>query len=540
MKEKYDIFISYRKSISGDKPEMLQQMLEFNGYEHRVSFDKDNLHGQFNIELLRRIDLCKDFIILIMPDTFKGCNSTNLKQVRFYKHLQSLSVDNFIAEIKRLDNLTKKELADILNWEGDVNTAHIDYVRIELGRALNRIEKGEKINIIPITLYRSEKYSFTNLNLPFDINSIKDFQAIFFSDSEEARFKDILPELKRHLLSRPQKFLLKTIMRLIVAIIVIASTILIIKETNNLRQCDEAFLHCRTEIDFEKFIDEYPNTDNAQSAIDSLKQIELLKNNGKVYVNNTRDIEVLKKETINVIWDSEITLLQLNVITDIFDCMMFIDASDNTFIMGLDGDFPYDSPPHKVTLTHDFFICQFEITREWWYAIVDDLSIIENPDIPITNITWNDAIYFCQCLYKLTGINFSLPTEAQWEYAALGNDPYRYSGSNNADEVAWFNDNSNGVLHPVGSKNCNSANFQLYDMSGNAAEWCLDKMSRYTDEDRVDPCTFSDDSNSKVITRGGSINTLEEYLNIRHRDPQDPTIANENVGFRIMFTVNNI
>ena len=537
MNKKYDIFISYRKRISGDKPEMLQQMLEFNGYEHRVSFDKDNLHGQFNIELLRRIDLCKDFIILVMPDTFNGCSPMNLTQISFYNYLQSLSVDSFIAEVKKLDKLPQKELADILNWEGDVNTVHIDYVRIELGRALNRIAKGEKINIVPITIYRSEKYSFSNLNLPSDISNIKDYQAVFFSDSEEARFKDILPELKKHLLSKPKHSFFKAIIGLIIAVVAIASTIFFINEINYTRKCDEAFRLCRTESDFESFIAKYPNTDNAQFAQDSLEQIKLLKNNGQVYVNNTRDIEVLEKETINVIWDSEITLLQLKVITDIFDRMMFIHASDKAFIMGSNGDFPYDYPQHKVILTKDFYICQFEITRRWWYAIVDDLSITDNPDIPMTNITWNDAIHFCQCLYGLTEINFSLPTEAQWEYAALANAHYRYSGSNNADDVAWYKENSNGKLQPVGSKICNSVNFQLYDMSGNAAEWCLDMMSLYTNEVQIDPYIILDDSNSKVITRGGSINTPEDYLNIKHRDPQDPKIANENVGFRIIFTV---
>lgn len=538
MEEKYDIFISYRKSISGDKPEMLQQMLEFNGYKHRVSFDKDNLHGLFNVELLRRIDSCKDFLILVLPNTFSDCNPANLKQINFYKYLQTLSIDSFIAEMKRLDCLSKEELAEVLNWEGNVNTAHIDYVRIELGRALMRQERDEKVNIIPITIYRSEKYSFSNLYLPSDISKIKDFQAVFFSDSEEARFKDILLELKKHIISKSQRSVLKVIVELIVTIIIIVSTLLLINVINYTHQCDKAFRLCRTEVDFEKFINEYPNTDNAKFAKDSLEKMNLLKNNGIVYVNNTRDVEVEEKETMNVIWNSEISLLQLTAITDIFDRMMFIHASDKTFLMGIDEYFPYDKPSHQVTLTKDFYICQFEITRQWWYAIIENLSITESPNMPITNISWYEAVNFCQSLHELTGINFSLPTEAQWEYAALGEGAHCYSGSNNADEVAWFEENSNGNLHPVGQKNCNGINFQLYDMSGNAAEWCLDMMSFYTNESKIDPHIYFDNSNSKVITRGGSVNTPKDYLNVRHRDPQDPTIANDNVGFRIIFTIN--
>ena len=69
-KHNYDIFISYRKRSSGDKPEMLQLMLEESGFRKRVSFDKDNLNGRFDVELIRRIDECKDFIMFMVPETF--------------------------------------------------------------------------------------------------------------------------------------------------------------------------------------------------------------------------------------------------------------------------------------------------------------------------------------------------------------------------------------------------------------------------------------------------------------------------------------
>ena len=80
-KHNYDIFISYRKRCSGDKPEMLQLMLEESGFRKRVSFDKDNLNGRFDVELIRRIDECKDFIMFMVPETFTTIRPLNEEAV---------------------------------------------------------------------------------------------------------------------------------------------------------------------------------------------------------------------------------------------------------------------------------------------------------------------------------------------------------------------------------------------------------------------------------------------------------------------------
>lgn len=81
-KHNYDIFISYRRKYSGDKPEMLQLMLEESGFRKRVSFDKDNLSGRFDVELIRRIDECKNFIMFMVPDTFTAIRPLNEEAVK--------------------------------------------------------------------------------------------------------------------------------------------------------------------------------------------------------------------------------------------------------------------------------------------------------------------------------------------------------------------------------------------------------------------------------------------------------------------------
>ena len=146
-KHNYDIFISYRKRCSGDKPEMLQLMLEESGFRKRVSFDKDNLNGRFDVELIRRIDECKDFIMFMVPETFTTIRPLNeeavetgekatwdMEEVAFYERMASLTYEEFETEIKQISH-----------------TGEIDFVRIELGRALHRRSRNPKqINIIPI------------------------------------------------------------------------------------------------------------------------------------------------------------------------------------------------------------------------------------------------------------------------------------------------------------------------------------------------------------------------------------------------------
>ena len=145
-----------------------------------------------------------------------------------------------------------------------------------------------------------------------------------------------------------------------------------------------------------------------------------------------------------------------------------------------------DDIPHQVTLTKDFFIGRTEVTQAQWKAVMGtNPSLPKGDDLPVGEVTWNDAMAFCEKLNSAgmapSGWRFTLPTEAQWEYAARGGNKskgYKYSGSDNFDEVAWYYVfSSSNNTHPVGQKRANELG--LYDMSGNALEWCLnDNMCR--------------------------------------------------------------
>ena len=174
-----------------------------------------------------------------------------------------------------------------------------------------------------------------------------------------------------------------------------------------------------------------------------------------------------------------------------------------------------------------------EVTQALWQAVMgSNPSHFKFPDRPVEEISWNDCKTFIEKLNQLTDKHFRLPTEAEWEYAARGggnSHGYKFSGSDNVDDVAWYTDNCGGETHAVKTKAANELG--LYDMTGNVLEWCSDWMAAYTADTVSNPQGPA--AGFKRVLRGGSLYNDARRLRVTRRSEYNPTFTDYSVGFRL-------
>ena len=208
------------------------------------------------------------------------------------------------------------------------------------------------------------------------------------------------------------------------------------------------------------------------------------------------------------------------------------------FRMGSDGylfDFvENEMPSHDVTLS-TYYIGKTEVTQALWSAVRDDNPSVFAGDgtrnLPVENVSWDDCQTFIENLNSLTGRVFSLPTEAEWEYAARGgvkNGDYIFSGSDNLHYCGWYADNTTAPCL-VTTKASNELG--IYDMSGNVAEWCSDWYGMYDSISRENP--IGQLSGTKRVVRGGGWNSPESDCRNTARSSQYPYYKSSAIGFRL-------
>ncbi len=215
--------------------------------------------------------------------------------------------------------------------------------------------------------------------------------------------------------------------------------------------------------------------------------------------------------------------------------MVFVEGG--TFTMGATSEqgsdaYSSEKPTHSVTLS-DYYIGETEVTQGLWKAVMgSNPSYFKGDNLPVEQVSYEDVKTFITKLNQKTGKTFRLPTEAEWEYAARGGKKskgYKYSGSNNIGDVAWYDKNSNDKTHPVKTKQPNELG--IYDMSGNVWEWCSDWYGSYSRNAQTNPQGPS--SGSYRVLRGGSWPDYAEYCRVADRDGNDPSDGSDNLGFRL-------
>lgn len=496
----YPIFISYRHSDTADKAEHLLSLLESSGYKGRVSFDRDNLSGRFDLEILRRLDACNDFIVILGTKTLENIKE---EETAWYAKLATCEVDDF-SKIEADLVEDKCQRYSSLGLKIEEKDKHIDFVRMEIARA---IAQGK--NIIPVVPVNSDSYNFDELKLPDDIKLLNKYQAEKYQDSKNFLFKDILPRIVKRL---------KTHRHLWSHVITVAAVTLLLVGMSGVFLAYQSerkeFSTLRTQNDYEEMMNKSWFF-NRQCG-DSLNEFRQLKGTGFVPVNDSEGTN--NNDSIRVKWHDACSLQQLRIIRKIINNMMLVPKG--TFTMGTYVYGGLAESPHRETIEDDFYLAKFELTEREWNVVMKD-SLIGGEKIPMTNVSWDDCLNYINALNRLTGQNFTLPTEEQWEYAAgyPHKEAFRYAGSNYADDVAVYADNAPSGDGPQqqGSKApCSELN--IYDLSGNVAEWCM----------------CEDSGKRKKRIRGGSFRSSADEVTVTYSDSATGSEGSPTIGMRLM------
>ena len=238
-----------------------------------------------------------------------------------------------------------------------------------------------------------------------------------------------------------------------------------------------------------------------------------------------------------------------------------VEVEGGTFMMGVDQKVGYAYPAHEVTLS-TYSIGQTEVTQELWVAVMGSnpsyFNEYGNADLhsnhnswdaginlqrPVDFVNYGDCLAFCAKLNEMTGLNFRIPTEAEWEFAARGGNlthGYEYAGSDSINDVAWWKETlpsstlwtDGWGTQTVATKAPNELG--IYDMSGNVEEWCYDWFASYssTAEPLTNPTGPA--TGTQRVKRGGTCTNQYAYsLIVYYRQPQNPDARGNTRGLRL-------
>ncbi len=234
------------------------------------------------------------------------------------------------------------------------------------------------------------------------------------------------------------------------------------------------------------------------------------------------------------------------------------------FSMGSSQGGSDETPRHEVQLPRGFLMGRTQVTQRLYRAVMGENPAYKkaSDQHPVESVSWFDAVRFCNALSRACELEeaytigegdepkvscrfdahgFRLPTEAEWECAAKAGQDFKYSGSDDPDEVAWYDENSDDETHPVAQKKPNA--WGLYDMSGNVWEWCWDwyDEDEYKNRVRLSGCQVTiinqpeGPKTSFIHTlRGGSYDSVTKFLRSSFRNRGESEDWVRYYGFRLV------
>lgn len=221
--------------------------------------------------------------------------------------------------------------------------------------------------------------------------------------------------------------------------------------------------------------------------------------------------------------------------TEVLSQMVELKAGE--FVMG--GTEKYEGSPHNVKIS-SFYIGKYPVTQKLWKRVMGSLPDDSDYDSdrfrgdrkPVIDVNWYDCMDFIIKFNAMTGLQFRLPTEAEWEYACRCSGVEKYK----LDDVAWYGKNSGNQLHEVGTTN-KASELIIQDMLGNVWEWCSDWAGSYSDEPQVDPQGPS--MGSSRVNRGGGWFNDGGCCRVAYRNDGNPCyrVRDYHVGFRLALSL---
>ena len=532
MGKNYDIFISYRRSDTEQNARIINA--EFKSRHYRCFLDYDELKdGQFDARIKEAIKDAPLFIALLSPDYFSRCNDENdwVRQeiecaLDNDKKIIPININNafktFPADLPQrikdgigchqfsevymkgtLQDNIEAIIRDRIKVEvSEINTnptdqaiikimTDVDCILTEGGETMASLQAGEynKIHLSPVGIY--------------------DFR--FTSKEDPSCFVEMEYELKQI----PYRGLIKVELQHL------------IEEQKN--KAVEAERKAREEQERQAREEQ----ERLYREAERKRQEEQRRAEEAERERQRREQERREREEQERQRRERVQVFNANGVA-----FKMVRVTGGTFQMGATSEQVSDTydcmaePVHSVTLS-DYYIGQTQVTQELWEAVMGSNSsrFKDNNQRPVETVSWKGCQEFIEKLNRLTGKNFRLPTEAEWEYAARGGSKskgYKYSGSNNPDAVAWYYENSGGKTHPVAQKQANELG--LYDMSGNVQEWCQDRYGKYKSNSQTNPTGAW--TGSRVL-RGGSWCDIARSVRVSHRFYSSPGNYLSDSGLRL-------
>lgn len=292
-----------------------------------------------------------------------------------------------------------------------------------------------------------------------------------------------------------------------------------------------------------------PIQSNVQWSFDNENEwCDAQKGDGKLELAVTRNYSMVERVGTIKISSGEVS--QSITITQSgcqwFESFEMVDVEAGLFYMGAQkttsngqnydaSAYQIEAPVHEVSL-NSYSIGKFEVTQAQWMAAMGrNPSTNQGANLPVENVTWVEVQEFITLLNEESGLNYRLPTEAEWEFAAKGgskSDGFKYSGNSVLGACGWYYSNSEASTHEVGSKEANELG--IFDMSGNVREWCNDWFGYYDSSSANNPLGASD--GSMKVNRGGSWTTPAVNCRNTYRHTDYPYESAQDLGFRLALT----